>query len=149
MLLECLESNTPSPEKIDILEVIRMAIIAWTFNVKLKIIANCFINCKIHTIQRETEGDIDDSCVMSELEQQIQSFHYSYPLDVNHLLKHPTEEEVCYTPTEEDIINDITRQNNDGVVEIDDDDDDDDDSHEVPKIFTSKAIQMLNLIETF
>ena len=53
---------------------------------------------------------------------------------------------MCYTPTEEDIINDITRQNNDGVVEIDDDDDD---SHEVPKISTSKAIQMLNLIETF
>ena len=32
------------------------------------------------------------------------------------------------------------------MVEIDDDNDD---SHEVSKIFTSKAIQMLNLIETF
>ncbi|KAK3182675.1 hypothetical protein Dsin_029961 [Dipteronia sinensis] len=47
-------------------------------------------------------------------------------MDVNHLLNHPAEEEVCYTPTEEDIINDITRQNNDGGVEIDDDD-----SHEL------------------
>ena len=44
---------------------------------------------------------------------------------------------MCYTPTEKDIISDITRQNNDGVVEIDDDDDD---SHEIPKISTSKAI---------
>ena len=32
------------------------------------------------------------------------------------------------------------------MVEIDDDNDD---SHEVPKISTSKTIQMLNLIETF
>ncbi|KAK2643568.1 hypothetical protein Ddye_025331 [Dipteronia dyeriana] len=43
------------------------------------------------------------------------------------------EEEVCYTPTEDDIINDITRHNNDGVVDIDDDDND---SHNVPKIST-------------
>ena len=88
---------------------------------------------------------------MSELEQQIQSFHYCNPMDVNHLLNHPAEEKMCYTPTEEDIINDITRQNNDGVVEIDDDDDDDDgdDNHEVPKISTRKAVEMLNLVETF
>ena len=32
------------------------------------------------------------------------------------------------------------------MVEIDDDDDD---SHEVPKISASKAVEMLNLIETF
>ena len=67
-------------------------------------------------------------------------------MDVNHILNHPTEEEVCYTPTEKYIINDITRQNNDGVVEIDDDNDD---SHEVPKISTRKAVEMLNLVETF
>ena len=83
---------------------------------------------------------------MSELEHQIQSFHYSNPMDVNHLLNHPAEEEVCYSPTEEDTINDITRKNNDCVIEIDDDDDD---SHEVPKISISKAVEMLNLIETF
>ena len=53
---------------------------------------------------------------------------------------------MCYTPTEKDIINDITRQNNDGVVKIDDDNDD---SRKIPKISTSKIIQMLNLIETF
>ena len=53
---------------------------------------------------------------------------------------------MCYTLTEEDIINDITRQNNDSVVEIDDDNDN---SHEVSNISTSKAIQILNLIETF
>ena len=53
---------------------------------------------------------------------------------------------MCYTPTEHDIINDITRHNDDGLVEIDDDDDN---SHEVPKIFTSKTVEMLNLIEIF
>ena len=42
---------------------------------------------------------------------------------------------MCYTPTEEVIINDITRQNNDDMVEIDNDDD----SHKVPKISTSKV----------
>ena len=61
--------------------------------------------------------------LLSELEQQIQGSHYKNPMDVNHLLNHPEKEEVFYTPTEEDIINDITRQNNDSVVEIDDDDD--------------------------
>ena len=50
MLLERLESNTPDPEKIDILEAIRMAIAAWTFDVKPKTIANCFLHCKIRTI---------------------------------------------------------------------------------------------------
>ncbi|KAI9178030.1 hypothetical protein LWI28_021870 [Acer negundo] len=44
--------------------------------------------------QGEIEGDIEDSGAMSELEQQIQSFHYSNPMDVNHLLNHPAEEEV-------------------------------------------------------
>ncbi|KAK3222195.1 hypothetical protein Dsin_009220 [Dipteronia sinensis] len=43
-------------------------------------------------------------------------------MDVNHLLNYPAEEEVCYTPTEDNIINDITRQNNDSMIEIDDDD---------------------------
>ena len=83
---------------------------------------------------------------MSELEQQIQNFHYKNHMDVNHLLNYPTEKEVCYIPTEEDIINDITRQNNNGIEKINDDDDD---SHEVLKIFISKALEMLNLVETF
>ncbi|KAK3222248.1 hypothetical protein Dsin_009273 [Dipteronia sinensis] len=54
--------------------------------------------------------------------------------------------EVCYTPTEEDIINDIIRKNYDGVVEIEDDDGV---SHEISKVSTSNTIEMLNLIETF
>ncbi|KAK3211733.1 hypothetical protein Dsin_016439 [Dipteronia sinensis] len=56
------------------------------------------------------------------------------------------EEEVCYIPTEDDLVNNITRQDNDNMVAIDDDDNDD--SREVYKISTSKAIEMLNLIET-
>ena len=44
--------------------------------------------------------------------------------------KLPNHIKLRNTTTEEDIISDITRQNNDGVVEIDDDNDD---SHEVPK----------------
>jgi len=71
--------------------------------------------------------------LLSELEQQIQSFRYRNPMNVNHLLNHPVKEKACYTPTEDNIINDITRQNNDGVIEIDDDDDD---SYEVSKIST-------------
>ena len=66
-------------------------------------------------------------------------------MDASHLLKHPMKE-VCYTRTEEDIINDITRQNNESVVKIDDDADD---SHEVPKISTSKVVEILNLVEIF
>ena len=53
---------------------------------------------------------------------------------------------MCYTPAEEDTINNIIRQNNDGVVKIDDDDDN---SYEVPKISARKVIEMLNLVETF
>ena len=65
-------------------------------------------------------------------------------MQVNHQLNRLAKEELCYTPTKEDI-NDITRQNNDGVVEIDDDDDN---IHEVPKISTSKTVEILNLVET-
>ena len=91
MVLEHLESNTPNPEKINILEAICMVVVAWTFDVKPKTIANCFLHCKIRTVQRETEGDIEDNGVMSELEQQIQNFHYKNHMDVNHLLNYPTE----------------------------------------------------------
>lgn len=58
MLLECLGSNKPVPEKIDILEIIRMAVVVWTFNVESKTIADCFLHCKICTVQEEIEEDI-------------------------------------------------------------------------------------------
>ncbi|KAK3222197.1 hypothetical protein Dsin_009222 [Dipteronia sinensis] len=46
MMLDRLESNTPDPENIDILEAIRMDVVAWTFDVRHKTIANCFLHCK-------------------------------------------------------------------------------------------------------
>ena len=66
MLLERLEFNTLDPEKINILEAVRMVVAAWTFDVKLKTIYNCFLHCKIRTMQGEIEGDIEDIGVMSE-----------------------------------------------------------------------------------
>ena len=68
---------------------------------------------------------------MYHLQSYLITFNLGTPLSATKF-----EEEVCYTPTEEDIINDITRQNDEGVVEIDDDKDD---SHKVPKISTSKV----------
>ncbi|KAK3198747.1 hypothetical protein Dsin_022162 [Dipteronia sinensis] len=66
MLLEHLESNTSDLEKIYILEAIYMVVAALTFDVKPKTIVNCFLHCKIRTVQGETDGDIKDSVVMSE-----------------------------------------------------------------------------------
>lgn len=53
---------------------------------------------------------------------------------------------MCYTLIEEDIINDITRQNNDGVVDIDNGNSD---THKVNKISIRMIVEMLNLVETF
>ncbi|KAK2651810.1 hypothetical protein Ddye_011666 [Dipteronia dyeriana] len=60
-------------------------------------------------------------------------------MGVNYLLNHMVVKEACYTHTEEYAIKDITRWNNNGVVEIDDDDDDSHEFHLTLKCLRNKT----------
>ncbi|KAL6550008.1 hypothetical protein OROMI_020496 [Orobanche minor] len=71
---------------------------------------------------------------------------YKNPMDVNQLLDFPAEQEICYTPTEQDIIDTMMSRSNKNASEVDEEDDD---SHEIPKIPVSSAIQMLQSIKIF
>ncbi|KAL6498035.1 hypothetical protein OROGR_028432 [Orobanche gracilis] len=147
-LLERLESNTPDPEKIDILEAIRMAVASWTLDVKKESIANCFLHCKIRSVSAEQEvtDNNEMESIVQELNSLIRNMRYKNPMNVNELLDFQAEQEVCYTPTEQDIVNTIISQSDKKASEVDEDDDD---SQEIPKIPISSAIQMLQSIEIF
>ncbi|KAI9895864.1 hypothetical protein PsorP6_019649 [Peronosclerospora sorghi] len=47
LLLQRVEDKLPDPDKIDILEAIRIAVPAWKNEVKAETIANCFRHCQI------------------------------------------------------------------------------------------------------
>lgn len=148
-LLERLDSNTPDPEKIDILEAISMAVASWTLDVKPQSITNCFLHCKIRTVPLEhevIEENNEMQGVMQELNGLIRSMQYKNPMDVNHLLDFPAEQEVCHTPTEQEIVDTIISQSDKNASKVDEDDDD---SHEILKIPLSSAIQMLQSIKIF
>ncbi|XP_074328479.1 CENP-B homolog protein 2-like [Apium graveolens] len=78
-LLERLEANTPYPEKIDILEAIRMVVATWTLDVKPQSIANCFLHCKSCIVPPEQvvmEKDNDTQVIIQELKDLIQNMQY-------------------------------------------------------------------------
>ncbi len=75
LLLQRLEDNVVNPKKIDILCAIQMAVRAWTYEVKPKIIFNYFHHCKICSIE-EPVVDASEECpldpeVIEDLESQI------------------------------------------------------------------------------
>ncbi|KAL6582814.1 hypothetical protein OROMI_004892 [Orobanche minor] len=53
---------------------------------------------------------------------------------------------MCYTPTEQDIIDTMMSQSNKNALVVEEEDDD---SHDIPKIPVSSAIQMLQSTEIF
>lgn len=96
------------PEKIDILEDIRIVVASWTSYSKPQTIQNCFIHCKIRTPEpgalEVQEEELVDKEVIEELKSQIREFCYPNPMDIHNLLNYPREEEVTFVPDKEHII---------------------------------------------
>ena len=112
LLLQCLEDQVETPEKIDILQAIRMAVMAWTSNVKPETIRNCFCHCKIRTentaAQDISDEELIDNEVRQDLQSQVQQLGYQNPMTIRSLLNYPGEEVVAFVPTVDDLIKDTT-----------------------------------------
>ncbi len=67
--------NVVNPKKIDILCAIQMVVRAWTYEVKLETIFNCFRHCKICSTEEQVV-DASEECPLDpefieDLESQI------------------------------------------------------------------------------
>ncbi|KAI9922732.1 hypothetical protein PsorP6_001154 [Peronosclerospora sorghi] len=112
LLLQRVEDKLPDPEKIDILEAIRITVPAWKNEVKAETIANCFHHCQIRSTAPEdqqpvlAEEELLDQEVVAELESQSRRFRYANPMDVRNLLNYSEEDVVTYAPTLDEVIQD-------------------------------------------
>lgn len=143
-LLQGMDDNVENPEKINVLQAIRMAVASWSDDVTATTIANCFRHCKIRSEPANTpeiqECQLIDQGVVEELQSQIRRFHYPCPMDIRNLLNYPAEQRVSYVPDIDDVI-----QNYEGHK----DDEEEDDSFELPQISPAEAQKMLQSLDVF
>ncbi len=149
--MQQLEDNVADPEKIDIFYAIQMVVRAWTYEVKLETIFNCFHHCKIRSTE-EPVVDASEECpldpeVIEDFESQIWQFHYHNPMDIRNLLNYPKEHVTAYTPDVDDIIEDQLQEWSGLQVEVNDDEADD--SQEVPVVSAAEAYRMVEMLERF
>ena len=145
LLLQRLEQNVEDPERIDVLQAIRMAVADWNSDVKAETISNCFLHCKIRSVSLETPEitaqQLVDNEVIEDLQLQIRQLRYQNPMDIRVLFNYPAEEEVAYTPDEDDIIAEHLRS--DQVEEQEDD------TEELPRVMSSQALDATQTLEYF
>ena len=154
LLWKRIEDKVPSPDKINILQAIRIAVLAWNDEVKLTNIAKCFNHCRIRipgqlTVAQEEayaikdEEDNLDQEVIQDLESQIQQFRYNDPMDIRTLLNYSDEAVVTYLPELDEVIQDhIPMEADNAAVE-------EDDSEALPPIPAAEAQQMIQALEIF
>ncbi len=146
-----MEDNVADLEKIDILCAIQMAVQAWTYEMKLETIFNCFHHCKIRSIE-ELVVDASEECpldpeVIENLESQIRQFHYHNPMDIRNLLNYLEEQVTAYTPDMDDVIEDQLQERSSLQVEVNDNEADD--SQELFVVSATEAYKMVEMLERF
>jgi hypothetical protein len=103
-----LQDKVANPEKIDVLEAMHIAVAAWSMDVKLETICNCFRHCQIRTTDADVTSvpkkPLIDREVIKDLEEQVQELRYQNPMDIRNLIDYPAEREVAYVPTQEEIV---------------------------------------------
>ncbi|KAG5463489.1 MAG: hypothetical protein BJ554DRAFT_6989 [Olpidium bornovanus] len=125
------EGGFGDPEKISVLDAIRMVVPAWENDVQSTTIANCFLHCNIRT--------------GPGVHDQVAKLRYRNPMDVRSLLNYPDEEVVAHVPTLDNIIDD----------QLDDFDqdknptNDEDDNEEIPRISSKEVQQAIQTLELF
>ena len=120
--MERYELDISTPEKINVLDAINLAVSSWR-NVKQEAIANCFRHCKIRSANPIGSSDLNDANSredICELENLITGMHYRHKMDVNHLLDHPSKNNECYkVQVIEEIVADTIQNQVDDEVEDD------------------------------
>lgn len=105
-MLQSLEVS--NPEKINILNAINIANMAWNIDVKTTTITNCFRHCKIRSEDSDQPeiGEINEET--PGLNEVISDLRYRNMMDVEHLLNYPSENDVVMeSPTDEEIIESV------------------------------------------
>lgn len=143
-ILEGYELDISSPEKINVLDAINLAVSAWR-NVQQEAIANCFRHCKIRSANPTGSSDLNDvNCGedIRELENLITGMHYRHKMDVNHLLDYPGENNECYeVQSIEEIVADTIQNPVDDEVE--------DDSIALEPVTRKEALQAATTLHNF
>ncbi|XP_074327476.1 uncharacterized protein LOC141665387 [Apium graveolens] len=139
-----LEADSPNLEKINILDAINFATMAWSFDVTTKTIANCFRHYKIRSEEVDVP-EVEDG----QLEQEIQDLtkflsklNYRNVMNVEHLLNYPEENNaVMDSPTDEEII--------EAVLNDEANDPEPDDSITIPQVSSREAFQAIVTIKNY
>ncbi len=112
LLIQHLQDKVADPEKIDILEAMHIAVTAWSMDVKLKTIRNCFRHCQLRTTDADVtpvpEEPLIDPEVIKDLEEQVQELRYRNLMDIRNLIDYLAEREVVYVLTQEEIVQDLS-----------------------------------------
>ncbi|XP_055812080.1 CENP-B homolog protein 2-like [Solanum dulcamara] len=142
-ILQGLGVEAPNTKKINILNAINFANLAWNFDVKEITITNCFRHCKIrskeNSVPEPQVGELDEG--IQVLNDFISNLAYRNVMDVEHLLNYPNENDtVMESPTKEEIIQFV--MNND-----DENDPEQDDSSIVPHVLLKETFQLDQLLE--
>jgi hypothetical protein len=124
-----------------------IAVAAWSMDVKPKTIHNCFRHCRIRTTDANVtsvpEEPLIDPEVIKDLEEQVQELWYQNPMDIRNLIDYPTEREVTYVPTQEEIVQDLSTN---PVLK---DEVETDDSQESILVKATEALQCASLLQQF
>ncbi|RKF54653.1 hypothetical protein GcM3_207046 [Golovinomyces cichoracearum] len=115
-------------------------------NIKASTIHNCFQYCAIRTTPSDakiiTEATIEEPALVQELNQQIRQFAYSNPIDINFLIKNPSEDETFILSIDEEIF-----QQFDGEEEPHHSLEEMDDSQEPQKKSPSETLKLLDSVK--
>ncbi|XP_022883473.1 CENP-B homolog protein 2-like [Olea europaea var. sylvestris] len=145
-ILQGLEVEAPNPKKINILNAINFANMAWNFDVKTTTIVNCFRHCKIlleeNNVPKPEVGELDEG--IQGLNDVIFNLHYRNVMDVEHRLNYPSENDaIMESPTDEEIIQLVMNSNDD------ENDPEPDDSSVVPNVSSKEAFQAIVTLSNY
>ncbi|XP_022858482.1 CENP-B homolog protein 2-like [Olea europaea var. sylvestris] len=145
-ILQGLEVEALNSEKINILNAINFANMAWNFDVKTTTIANYFWHCKIRSEENnvlEPEvGELDEG--IQGLNDVISNLHYRNVMDVEHLLNYPSENDaIMESPRDEEIIQLVMNSNDD------ENDPEPDDSSVVPNVSSKESFQAIVTLSNY
>ncbi|XP_022852907.1 CENP-B homolog protein 2-like [Olea europaea var. sylvestris] len=145
-ILQGLEVEAPNPEKINILNAIKFANMAWNFDVKTTTIANCFRHYKIrleeNNVPEPKVRELDEG--VQELNDVISNLHYRNMMNVEHLLNYPSENDaIMELSIDEEIIQSVMNSNDD------ENDHEPDDGSVVPNVLSKEAFQSIVTLSNY
>ncbi len=98
-----LQDKVADLKKIDVLEVMHIAVATWNMDVKPEIICKCFRHYRIRTTDADvtlvSEEPFIDPEVIKDFEDQVQELRYRNLMDICNLIDYLVEREIGYVPT--------------------------------------------------